>query len=222
MDTDTWIIVAVVVAAVVVIGLIVAMAVKAKRRKELQSRFGPEYDRTIEREGNKRRAEKDLQQRAAERERLRLRNLTPAEQDRYREQWQAVQASFVDRPESSLADADRLVTSLMRDRGYPVDDFDHQADLISVDHPQVVTHYRAAHDIWERSRHSDVTTEDQRRAVVHYRALFDELMVPSGDGDGDIDLRDRDEERERLDEARLRDDMGSTKAGPLGEVRGRR
>lgn len=196
MDDSTLIIV--VIVAVVVVAIIAALAVKASRRKQLQSRFGPEFDRTVEREGSTRKAVRDLHERAQTHDSLHLRDLAPAERDRYRDEWQNLQASFVDRPASSLADADRLVAAVMRDRGYPVDDFEQQADLVSVDHPQVVQHYRAAHEIYGRSTHEDVTTEDQRRAVVHYRALFDELMVPSHDGhDDDRDrVRDRDLDRD--------------------------
>ena len=173
---DTTLLAIVVVAALVVLALAGFLAARAKRRRELRDRFGPEYDHTLEREGSKRKAERDLQERAAERDRLHLRELTAAERDRYRDEWQGLQASFVDRPESAMADADRLVTSLMRDRGYPVDDFDRQADLVSVDHPHVVSHYRTAHEIHDRARSGRVTTEDQRQAIVHYRALFDELL----------------------------------------------
>jgi len=206
---DTTTLIVIVVIAVVVIALLAAMAAKAKRRKELRDRFGPEYDRTVERAGSPRKADKDLRERAAERERLHLRELTDAERDRYRDEWQSLQASFVDRPESALADADRLVSALMRDRGYPVDDFERQADLVSVDHPQVVSHYRAAHAIHDRVGTGQVSTEEQRKAVVHYRALFDELMVPGGDGDDVIDMRDegrgRHEEESELDRVRARD-----------------
>ena len=163
---DTTLLIVVIVAAVVVVAIVAALAVKANRRKQLQSRFGPEYERAIEQEGSKRKAERQLHERAETRDQFDLRDLTPAERERYREEWRGLQASFVDRPESSLADADRLVAAVMRDRGYPVDDFEQRADLVSVDHPQVVQHYRGAHQVFERSRVDDVTTEDQRRAIV--------------------------------------------------------
>ena len=61
----------------------------------------------------------------------------------------------------------------MRERGYPVEDFEQQAADVSVDHPEVVEHYRKAHAIHsERS----ASTEDLRQAMVHYRALFAELL----------------------------------------------
>ena len=92
-----------------------------------------------------------------------------------------MQGQFVDQPQAALDSAHVLVCQVMRDRGYPVEDFDTQADLIAVDHPNVVNHYRGAHDVQLRNA-DDVTTEDQRVALVHYRELFAELL---GAGDHD-------------------------------------
>jgi len=75
-----------------------------------------------------------------------------------------------------LVDADLLVRELMQKRGYPMGDFDSRAADISVDHPTVVEHYRAAHDIAVCDRHGDVDTEGMRQAVIHLRALFAELL----------------------------------------------
>jgi hypothetical protein len=52
-----------------------------------------------------------------------------------------VQTAFVDGPASAVGDADRFVTEVMRERGYPIDDFDQRAADISVDHPTVVENY---------------------------------------------------------------------------------
>jgi hypothetical protein len=88
-----------------------------------------------------------------------------------------MQSGFVDRPQIAVADADRLITDLMRERGYPVDDFETRSDLVSVDHPDVVENYRAAHGIAERTTEGHTSTEDLRRAVISYRALFEEMLV---------------------------------------------
>ena len=87
-----------------------------------------------------------------------------------------MQTAFVDNPSSAVGDADRLVTQVMRERGYPIDDFDQRAADISVDHPNVVEHYRAAHVIYLAQQQGDVGTEAQREAFVHYRALFEKLL----------------------------------------------
>jgi hypothetical protein len=88
--------------------------------------------------------------------------------------WQEVQAGFVDNPATAVGVADRLVTEVMRQRGYPVDDFDQRAADISVDHPQIVDNYRAAHGVHLAEQQAD--TEQQREAFVHYRALFEKLL----------------------------------------------
>ena len=49
------------------------------------------------------------------------------------------------------------------------------ADL-SVEHPRVVEHYRAACAIAAEREAGRANTEDLRKAMVHYRALFDDLL----------------------------------------------
>jgi len=65
---------------------------------------------------------------------------------------------------------------VMRDRGYPVDDFEQRASDLSVDYPEVVENYRSAHTIAGRNGPNGGNTEDLRKAMVHYRALFNELL----------------------------------------------
>ena len=57
-----------------------------------------------------------------------------------------------------------------------MDDFDQRAAAISVDHPEVVSNYRAGHEISERNDIGTAGTEDLRQAMVHYRVLFVELL----------------------------------------------
>ena len=102
--------------------------------------------------------------------------LDDAARDRYLDEWRDVQTRFVDEPSSALGDADRLVTRVMQDRGYPMDKFEQRAADISVDHPHVVEHYRAAHAVSVASDRDEASTEDLRQGVVHYRALFEELL----------------------------------------------
>jgi hypothetical protein len=170
---------------VVVVGAVLALL--ARRRARLRARFGPEYARAVETAPSLEEAEADLRARVAEHDRLDIRALSEDERARYDERWVEVQAEFVDQPDAAIADADDLVGQLMHDRGYPVADFEHRADLISVDHPQVVVHYRDAHQVFERTGADDgVSTEDLRQALVSYRALFAELLErPAHDEDAD-------------------------------------
>jgi hypothetical protein len=172
------------IAAVVVVavaGLIVAMSAGRRRRTErLKAQFGPEYERTVVDAGEQGAAEKELVARERKRNKLDIRPLSRGALKSYTDRWRAVQTAFVDNPASAVGDADRLVTEVMRERGYPIDDFDQRAADISVDHPTVVENYRAAHTIHVSQQNGDVGTEKQRQAFVHYRALFDKLLEDDG------------------------------------------
>jgi hypothetical protein len=181
----TWIWIAIAVVAVLIVAAIVLAALRRRRTEKLREGFGPEYDRTVEREDSRRDAEKQLSAREERRQQLDIRPLAPAARERYAGQWAEAQQRFVDDPPGAIAEADRLVTSVMRDRGYPMDDFDQRADDISVDHPQLVDDFRRAHRISERSGREGVSTEDQRQAMVHFRSLFEELLGESREAGGD-------------------------------------
>ncbi|MGH3901069.1 MAG: hypothetical protein ACRDTA_23045 [Pseudonocardiaceae bacterium] len=174
-------VVLVIILGVVVLAAGVSFAVwdsRRRRRAGLQERFGPEYEREVQARGSERDAAQHLGEVADRRDRLDIRHLEPAARDRYTRRWEAVQAEFVDRPGSALDAADRLVTDVMHDRGYPVEDFGERAELVAADHPQVVEHYRAAHAARQahHGRPGTSDTEELRQAFVHYRALFDELV----------------------------------------------
>jgi hypothetical protein len=96
--------------------------------------------------------------------------------------WAQVQTQFVDDPARAVGTADLLVTEVMRQRGYPVDDFERRAADISVDHPHIVENYRAAHSVHTAQERGDVNTERQREAFVHYRALFERLLDTTDSG----------------------------------------
>ena len=176
MSTIVWIIVGIVVVVVIVLAV---LAMRSRSRARLQERFGPEYEREVTARGSEREAARHLSNVADRRDQLDIRPLDRTARDRYTRRWEAVQSDFVDRPGGALDEADRLITDVMRDRGYPVDDFSERAELVAADHPQVVEHYRAAHAARRnhQGRPGAVDTEELRQAFVHYRALFDELVL---------------------------------------------
>ena len=171
----------VVVGPLIVVALVVWRAIAARRSRTLQERFGPEYERTLDRADSTREAEAELAARAKRRDELDIRPLTAAARDRYLDEWQHVQARFVDDPDGAVREADTLIGSVMRERGYPVDDFDQRAADVSVDHPRVVENYREGHRLAGRAAAGDGSTEDLRQAMVHYRALFEELVEDTTD-----------------------------------------
>ena len=186
MPAWSWIVIAAAVVIVVAVAVIVARSViRRKRTERLQKHFGPEYERAVGEAGDQRAAEKELVARERNRQKLDVVALAPESRAKHAEHWRTVQTAFVDNPAGAVGDADRLVTQVMRERGYPIDDFDRRAADISVDHPNVVEHYRAAHILHLAQEQGDIGTEAQREAFVHYRALFEKLLETDLETDKD-------------------------------------
>ena len=168
-----------VIVLVIVLLLVVAailFAVRATRRKKLQSTFGPEYDRAVADTGSRADAEKELRERERRHADLELKELSPESKSRYSAAWEEVQITFVDNPNEAVSTADDLVTRLIAERGYPTDDYQDQLATLSVEHARTLGHYPDAHEISTRSRNGEASTEDLRQALVHYRALFADLL----------------------------------------------
>jgi hypothetical protein len=184
---NTGLVIAIIIAAIIVVLLAVAFA-QRRRTQGLQERFGPEYQRAVAREGDVRSAESQLSEREQRRGKLEVVDLDPGARARYLEAWRATQGKFVDDPGGATREADALVAQVMRDRGYPVDDFERRVDDISVDHPTVAENYREAHAVSRANERGLASTDDLRQAFVHYRSLFVELLGADGDAptaDGD-------------------------------------
>ncbi|MGA9718139.1 MAG: hypothetical protein WBQ79_07640 [Acidobacteriaceae bacterium] len=176
---DTRIVVPALIIVAILVATAVALVARRRRSNQLKQRFGSEYDRTVvQQRGDSRRAEEALVEREKRVETFPLRTLTPVDREAYAMEWATVQRRFVDDPSAAVGTADRLVSRVMIDRGYPMTDFEQRAADISVSYPDVVQNYRAAHDIVLRHADGHATTEELRQAMVHYRSLFDELLVP--------------------------------------------
>jgi len=173
---DAWVWIVVIAAAIAVIGFVTWTLGTKRRTERLQDRFGPEYERTMEQAKSRREAESELSARMKRRQELEIQPVSAETAERYTLEWRDVQARFVDQPNEAVKDADRLVTRLMQERGYPTEDFQQRVADVSVDHPNVVDNYRGAHTVWESNEQGKAGTEDLRRAMVHYRSLFEELL----------------------------------------------
>lgn len=171
-----WQIVAIIVVAIVALAAIGWVYTQRQRTKRLSEQYGPEYQRTLQERGGQREAERELEERQERVRGYEIRALSAEQRDSYATRWRETQAEFVDDPSGAISKADGLVQDLMNARGYPMADFDQRAADVSVDHPQVVEEYRAAHVIAQRHAADGVETEDLRQAMVHYRALFDDLL----------------------------------------------
>jgi len=180
MSTVIMVVIAVVIAAALAAAAYLAWTQARTRR--LRRRFGPEYDRALESEGGRAAAERELLAREQRHQELELRDLDPRQREHYREQWIRVQERFIDSPEAAVEQADRLVTVVMGDRGYPTRGFEEKITHLSVEHGRTLEHYRRGHEISHRAQGKESSTEELRQAMVHYRALFEDLLpVPAHD-----------------------------------------
>ena len=168
----------VIVALVIIIAALVAVATMTRSRR-LQRQFGPEYDRAVNEQSSRLRAEAELADRQRRVRKLDIRPLGEAARRKYAADWLAIQERFVDSPETAVADAYALVTTVMTERGYPIDDDEQVLADLSVEHAQTVGRFRAAREITRNAAAGNAATEDLRQAVIHYRALFADLLGES-------------------------------------------
>jgi hypothetical protein len=186
MEPTIALIIAIPLAALAIAAVIYAS--RRRRTEELRHRFGPEYDRALAAGRPRRDVEQELLRRQERAGRLRIRALDDSERLGFAESWAALQRRFVDDPTGAVRDAHRLLEELMVRRGYPTNSFDEEVELLSVNHPAAVQHYRAAHVLHHQRRTGDAGpdadpdagTELNRQAMIHYRALFEELLEVPG------------------------------------------
>ncbi len=178
---------AVVIVVIIVVIALLAAASVASRRRRLQQKFGPEYDRVVTEQNSKIRADAELTERQRRVRKLDIRPLPEEARRRYTDQWAGIQEQFVDAPQTAVRDAYALVTTVMRERGYPIDDDAQVMADLSVEHAQTVGHFRAAQDIVGGGAvNGDIATEDLRQAFIHYRALFSDLLGEPAGSNGRI------------------------------------
>jgi len=194
MPVWAWVLIA--IGAGVICAVIAWQVLTQQRTRKLRGKFGPEYERTVSAADDRRQAEAELAARQKRREKLDIRPLSAEERARYSQDWQAVQAQFVDDPGGAVKRSDALIQSVMADRGYPMEDFEQRSADVSVDHPRVVENYREGHRLFVKSSSGDGTTEDLRQAMRSYRKLFEEL-VEETDGEADEGARADDRAREK-------------------------
>lgn len=174
---DVWGIVIIVV--LVLVGVAAWAGLRTRRAdgsRRLRERFGDEYDRAIERASDTDAAERELERRVERHDRMQITELSEQDRDRYVEAWRDVQRRFVDEPEATLGEADRLITRAMRDRGYPTEHFDQKVEDLSVEHADTLDAYREAHHIADRHERQGVSTDELRRAMQHYRTIFEAIV----------------------------------------------
>jgi hypothetical protein len=163
------------IAIVAILLIATLLTLRNRQTNRLRAQFGPEYEHAVN-ENGRGKAEATLLAAEKRVDKLTLHAPTAAERDFYMSSWAKTQAKFVDDPASSVTEADQLLGLVMTTCGYPLADFDQRSADISVEHPLVVKHYRAGHDIAMRQARGEASTEEQRQAMINYRTLFDELI----------------------------------------------
>jgi hypothetical protein len=174
--TPSPVVLILIVGLIVVIGVALWMYIQKNRTQNLRSKFGPEYERALAEHRDRGHAESELEKREKRVATFHIQPLRPEDRLRFAEDWRREQSLFVDDPRTAVNRADALVQNVMRERGYPVGDFEQNAADLSVEHPQVVEHYRIAHDIAVRDSRGAESTEDLRKAMISYHALFNDLL----------------------------------------------
>jgi hypothetical protein len=152
---------------------------RARRSRQLRVQFGPEYARTVARFGDVGEAERELEDRARRVQHFEFHELGAVERARFATRWNNLQASFAADPVVAVTATNELINEVMRARGYPTLSFEQRVADLSVSHPLVVEHYRAAHDFSGSVFNGVHDAERLRQALVHYRKLFVELLAES-------------------------------------------
>lgn len=175
MEPIVWLVIVIAALAIAT----VVISVPQRSNTQLRNRFGAEYDRAVERTGSRKEAEHELAAAAHKRDELEIQDLDPESQRRFAEEWAAIQARFVDAPASAVGSASALLTAVMEERGYPVEDHDERTLIVAADHPDAISHYREAELAYDRyQQDGEGDTEDLRQSFMHYRELFS-VLVPA-------------------------------------------
>jgi hypothetical protein len=95
------------------------------------------------------------------RRRPRLQVLSSESRERYINEWDEIEAKFVDSPEQAVREAEALVMSVLRERGHP---------LTERDLPNEV---QRAHRLGYTSRDK---TEGMRQALLSYRSVMERMV----------------------------------------------
>jgi hypothetical protein len=180
LDSEQLVILIVAAAVVLLAGVIITMRVRNSRlrHERLKDRFGAEYDRVVTEKGGVAQAEAELREREQRVNKQSLRELTPADRERFNADWEAIQARFVDEPSAAVQSADQLIKEVMLARGYSRESIDQREVDLTVEHAAVVDDFRSARNLAQQNRDGRANTEELRQAFVHYRALFADILKP--------------------------------------------
>ncbi|HEY5394577.1 MAG TPA: hypothetical protein VIL16_04190 [Trebonia sp.] len=178
--------------AIIIVLVLVVIAVGGAliaRQTSQRRQFGPEYDQVVQEVGP-RRARAEFAKRQNRVAGLDIKRLSPEQRAAYEARWEAAQEQFIDNPQRATQTAAGLVTAVVAEVGYPVDDRERLLADLSVKHGTYLDGYRGAIRTTEQA--ANASTEDYRKALLDYRALFNDLIgAPADGGRSAVPRRDR-------------------------------
>ena len=98
------------------------------------------------------------------------------DREHYLEVWKINQARYREDPRSAVLEAEELISSIMRRRGYRLSNLDRRPPNAPPAHERIVGNYSVAAEIVGRYRKGQTGADDLCKAMVCYRALFDQLL----------------------------------------------
>jgi len=165
--------------ALVLVGVGLLFVVRDRRLRSLKARFGEEYGRAVDEYGSEAAAVQEFRARERRVRRLRLRSLNMSQRQHVNGEWVKVRMLFIENPLRAVRNANHIVKTILHERGYRDEDFEHRLEDLSVDHASILGHYRAARALTEQEFDPRTATEDLRQAMVHYDAIIEELKQPT-------------------------------------------
>jgi hypothetical protein len=165
--------------ALVLVAVAILLVVRERRLVTLKRRFGDEYERAVSEYGSEAAAVRELRAREARVRKMRLRSLNQSQRRHVNGEWQKVRMLFIENPLRAVRNANHIVKTILHERGYRDEDFEHRLEDLSVDHASILGHYRAARALTEQEFDPRTATEDLRQAMVHYDAIIEELKQPT-------------------------------------------
>jgi len=168
--------VALVLIALVLLGIGGFIWRRRARALEFDDYFGSEFDRAVLKFGSAHVAQARLADPEAWTQTQKIREIGLTQRERFLTDWQTVESTFAEHPWTAVTEADDLVNELFEARGYPLAAFELRAADIPAGLPRVAENYRAAHSIVARRTKIAATTEELRSAMCQYRDIFHDLL----------------------------------------------
>jgi hypothetical protein len=104
------------------------------------------------------------------------------DREEWETEWAALEPLVVDSPGETLPELDRLIRRIMVEIGYPLEEGEIERTAEEGIDPEVLSSYRAAHDIATRvDRGVDVDPSEVGEAVRLFRELYEHLLVRDAD-----------------------------------------